>query len=63
MKKLVIEMMANELVKLSSITDFDKDKLNILLKGESNYNVYLILNKNLYAYIINAKVPVIYNSG
>ena len=56
-------MMANELVKLSSITDFDKDKLNILLKGESNYNVYLILNKNLYAYIINAKVPVIYNSG
>ena len=29
-KKLVTEIAANEIVKLSSIVDFDKDKLNIL---------------------------------
>ena len=61
MKKVVAEMTANEIITLSSIVDFDK--LNILSKGESKYKAYLILYKKLYEYIINAKGPVIHNSG
>jgi len=56
-------MTANEIVTLSSTVDFDKDKLNILSKVESKYKAYLIFDKKLYEYIINAKGPVIYNSG
>ena len=56
-------MTANEIITLSSIIDVDKDKFNILSKNESKYKAYLILNKKLYEYIINAKGPVIYNSG
>ena len=49
--------MANESVMLSSIIDFHTDKMNTLSKGESKYKADLILN------IINAKGPVIHNSG
>ena len=62
-KKLAAEMTANKIVTLSSIVEFDKDKLNILSKGKWKYKAYLILDKKLYEYIINAKGPFIYNYG
>jgi len=34
-KKVVAEMTANEIVTLFGVLDFNKDKLNILSKGES----------------------------
>ena len=46
-KKLVAEMTENEIVKLSSITDFNKDKLNILSKSKLKYKADLTLNKGM----------------
>ena len=40
-------MSANEIVKLSSIIDFDKDKLNISSKDESKYKADLTLGKGM----------------
>ena len=40
-------MTANEIAKLSSIIDFDKDKLNILSKGESKYKADLTLDEGM----------------
>ena len=40
-------MTANDIFKLSSIIDFDKDKLNTLSEGESKYKTDLTLEKGM----------------